>query len=455
MAIFYVDQVNGNDDNAGSALLPWKTIAKVNATSFTSGDIVYFTGTFRENLIIPTSGVSYIGRNATILGSDDIGILEWTLVTGTEYKCTLVADPKVVAWWNNGWIKLTKGTKGSLTANQWAWNSGELNVNIGKDPTDERVEAGKRTTINSTSKSNITIAGFTTLFSTRNGVNILGGENVVVSGNTVRYTANDGINGSSGATNVVVERNTIEYCGAGWGAGGAPGDGVSFHDSCTGIIRNNTIRFNDKTGIDNIDDTDFESYGNFIEGNYYDIYVTTSTTGQQDFHHNIIINNLNRPSLYMHTGVTTTVNFYNNLIYSDNKESYGCLIYSGTANIKNNIIVGYSQGIKLSAGATANLANNNVWGSTTPYYGCSADDASISANPLFVDRFKRNFHLATRSPCIGKGIDVGLTTDYSGESLNTPKDIGPYKFTPAHRGRRVKPWMQRRSFITGIIESAG
>ena len=42
MADFFVDQTLGLDGNAGTELLPWKTIAKVNAESFSAGDSIFF-----------------------------------------------------------------------------------------------------------------------------------------------------------------------------------------------------------------------------------------------------------------------------------------------------------------------------------------------------------------------------------------------------------------------------
>jgi hypothetical protein len=142
---------------------------------------------------------------------------------------------------------------------------------------------------------------------------------------------------------------------------------------------------------------------------------------------------------------------------------YNCLIQhaasgvdntSGTGNAKNNIVTTSTVGIKQTDG-TLNHESNILFENASDYSGVTAGDNEQSVNPLWVNRYTNNFHLATRSPCVGSGVDVGLTVDFAGDPLNASPDIGPYKFTPAYRGRRIEPWMGRRSFVSGIIESAG
>src|SRR5574343_163942 len=61
MAIYYVDATGGNDDNTGlSAALAWKTIAKVNASTFNPGDSILFKRgeMWRETLVVPSSAAA-------------------------------------------------------------------------------------------------------------------------------------------------------------------------------------------------------------------------------------------------------------------------------------------------------------------------------------------------------------------------------------------------------------
>lgn len=58
---YYVDATGGNDTNHGrSPYAAWKTIAKVNASTFLPGDRILFKRgeTWREQLIVPSSGIS-------------------------------------------------------------------------------------------------------------------------------------------------------------------------------------------------------------------------------------------------------------------------------------------------------------------------------------------------------------------------------------------------------------
>ena len=60
-ATYYVDAENGNDSNAGTSEgSAWETISKVNGSSFSPGDNIYFkTGQeWREQLTVPSSGSS-------------------------------------------------------------------------------------------------------------------------------------------------------------------------------------------------------------------------------------------------------------------------------------------------------------------------------------------------------------------------------------------------------------
>ncbi|MGZ9148303.1 MAG: hypothetical protein ACXW4G_08020, partial [Candidatus Deferrimicrobiaceae bacterium] len=58
-ATYYVDQTGGNDSNLGTSTdNAWKTIAKVNGSSFFAGDSILFKKgeTWREQMTITSSG---------------------------------------------------------------------------------------------------------------------------------------------------------------------------------------------------------------------------------------------------------------------------------------------------------------------------------------------------------------------------------------------------------------
>ena len=79
---YYVDAQNGQDNNNGlSEVTAWKTIAKVNSSTFQPTDQILFKRgeIWRETLLVPSSGTSGrpivfsaygSGNKPTIVGSD-------------------------------------------------------------------------------------------------------------------------------------------------------------------------------------------------------------------------------------------------------------------------------------------------------------------------------------------------------------------------------------------------
>ena len=68
---FYVSSASGSDSNPGTQAAPWKTIAKVNATTFSPGQTVAFEagGVWREQLTIWSNGSSGVPITFTSYGS--------------------------------------------------------------------------------------------------------------------------------------------------------------------------------------------------------------------------------------------------------------------------------------------------------------------------------------------------------------------------------------------------
>ena len=152
--------VSSSDPNASdsyttpTAALPWKTIAKVNATTFTPGDTIYFKcgDTWRETLTVKsgsqtgaTTTYTFYGTGAKPVISGANVVTGWTLYTsGTAntYQAPLAAITYMVTS-DSTFIK--KGASATaLAANQYYWSSGILYINIGADPTSHLIEAGQR-----------------------------------------------------------------------------------------------------------------------------------------------------------------------------------------------------------------------------------------------------------------------------------------------------------------------
>ena len=146
---YYVDATGGNDSNAGtSADQAWKTIAKVNSSTFQAADRILFKRgeTWREQLIISSSGVEGApiafdaygsGSKPIISGADAIS--NWTNSSGSIYVADaspsnvpnqLYVDGNfhdIARYPNSGWLTATADstdttsiidTNLTLTANQ-------------------------------------------------------------------------------------------------------------------------------------------------------------------------------------------------------------------------------------------------------------------------------------------------------------------------------------------------
>jgi uncharacterized repeat protein (TIGR02059 family) len=154
----------------------------------------------------------------------------------------------------------------------------------------------------------------------------------------------------------------------------------------------------------------------------------------------------------------SNVYIYNNAIVASGNhqsETYATVgiricdfgVNSDNIQIKNNIIKGFTGGTIYSAPilgtGSSNITNLKI--TNNLFYGNGNSNAVKWSNsfspgtgyvnsnptpsdPLFVS--DSDFQLKSGSPAIGKGIDVGLITDYKGNKWNTPPCIGAYEYNP-------------------------
>ena len=175
---YYVDATYGNDNNNGNApAMAWKTIAKVNASSFSPGDEILFKQgeIWREQLTVPSSGAvgnaitfgSYGNGTDPIISGADI-ITGWTLHSGSIYYHS--ADP-VDVWPRSVFVDnvpLTlKGSVGAMEAGTFfvKWEDGVgpkvyVWLSNSSDPSNSTMEIPRRAaSIKVTSKDYVTITG--------------------------------------------------------------------------------------------------------------------------------------------------------------------------------------------------------------------------------------------------------------------------------------------------------
>ena len=102
-ATYYVDATGGNDSNAGTATgSAWKTIAKVNASSFSAGDFILFKRgeTWREPLVVSSSGSA---GNPITFGAYGTGSLPVLMASTSKSNPTdWTADASVNIWFATG-----------------------------------------------------------------------------------------------------------------------------------------------------------------------------------------------------------------------------------------------------------------------------------------------------------------------------------------------------------------
>ena len=149
-ATYYVSNA-GSDSNSGLATnLPWKTITKVNATTFKAGDQILFKrgDTWRETLIFSSSSIS-IGNYGTgalprILGSTLV--TSWTNSSGNIWvSSNTVTDPYSLPYDGNIYFVQTNGevtwgrvkkTNASdcVTEYDWTWATNHIYIYSPTDP---------------------------------------------------------------------------------------------------------------------------------------------------------------------------------------------------------------------------------------------------------------------------------------------------------------------------------
>ncbi|MGE5314206.1 MAG: right-handed parallel beta-helix repeat-containing protein [Acidobacteriota bacterium] len=140
---------NGSDSNNGtSTSTPWKSISKVNSTTFASGDAIYFRAgdTFNGQVNVNQSGVTFGNYGGSVLPIIQSGeqITGWTVYSGSIYKAQASAAVKnlfangqqmtLARYPNSGYLKVSS-TNGATTLsasglNQPSgyWNGGNLRI---------------------------------------------------------------------------------------------------------------------------------------------------------------------------------------------------------------------------------------------------------------------------------------------------------------------------------------
>ena len=457
-ATYYVDATNGNDNNNGlSTSIAWKTIAKVNSSSFKPGDSVLFKRgcTFREKLTVPSSGSAgslitfgaYESGNRPIINGSDL-VTNWTENSGTPntWKATVTTQPYAV--WFNSTLGNLKGNVASFgSPGDWYWSSNTLYVYSTSNPatayTNPGIESSSRQTIYMSDKSFITLENIKFDKGGNQNVNdyslaIRQSSNIVVQDCDVTNSVNIGINifninGTTGDT--LVQRCTFNGTGLSKDSTGAHSAIQTWKttDTPTITVQNNTFQDIDLHGAHHGHGI-YALSGKLIwRYNYHmgdngpvraGAAVRLANTGGSQVYNNIFSND--GGTRYWGILATTGTHYiYNNVFYNNN---YAIRTDTGepTVVVKNNIFFGTSHETwyyLYNVTGTYQGDNNifygasNGWKYQTTFQSTFSDwkvasgqDAnSISSDPKFTNPAANDFTFQSSSPAIDAGVNLGST----------------------------------------------
>jgi len=485
--IYYVDATNGSDSNSGTSRgTAWKTINKVNNSSFNPGDSILFKRgeIWMEQLIVPSSGSSGNPITFGAFGSGDKPIISgadlvttWWDEGGNVWCAIIVTEPKIV------FFDGIKGSKQTTIGNvdstrDWHWSSNVLYVYYTEDPDGAvEIEASQRNRcIEINGKDYITVDGLELKHNNHAyGVLYVADTSYIIIQNCVLhdvYYRAVYIKGATSHNNTLdsctiynhlgpndtpmvqiltsdsntISNNTIHTFST------AKGNGISLYDADSNIVENNTI-YSVPTGLygNPTSDSNIIRYNQIYDITYGNAIAFATGCDNNEIYYNLIWDTVNGITI---RGVTTVCDgtlIYNNVIYSTTDASIQFTNDNTNAIVKNNIVdmAGAGKVLHVSAGSASGVTSDyNVWRNTSgtlvswdgddytlaqfaTYQAAKSQDASsLTSDPLMVDPANDDFILQSSSLCINVGTDISLTQDYAGNAVpyGWAVDIGAYEY---------------------------
>lgn len=478
MAVFYVDTASSGGDGTTTATsganAAWATIASVNGASLNAGDSVLFKAgcEWRETLTPQASGIIYnrygSGADPIFNGSDVVAT--WTDAGGNVWTHSVTTEPKIVFF---------NGTRGTKVANaglvngalKWFWAANTLTIYSVGDPdttyAPRGIEVGQRNYgLLNMNRSDLQVRY---LHFTKCNGNGAYGQNS--SGNIFEYNTIDwnapGLGGgvrTSAVSEYEFRYNTFEQNGT-----SNQEHGIYLLDSSTDcIVEHNSFISNGNGSGNGIQITEhgddniirynwFYNNGGMIalwgsgsgmpSGNqvYYNVGVGTCgfvIGGVSDANTNDIWNNTFYGTVWGY-GLQMTENsmirsFKNNIIWNSGV-GQGPVYIAGTGYVTD-------MDYNCLGPQAANFISfqGTAYSTLAAYSSASGYDAhSISSNPSFKNASgtysaDTDFRIASGSPCIHSGWQVGLTNDYDGNAVGTNPDIGAYEKISSSAGGGIR-----------------
>jgi hypothetical protein len=424
---YYVKN-SGNDSLDGlSDITAWKTLAKVQSTSFKQGDTIYLKrdDIWTEDLSFPSSGELlneitlgaygsgdrpiinrlrfYLAKQYVTVKSIEMHNLSGTGIIMIEGGNNIIIDDCILDGLHNGNsdLLLILGNKNIgyasdiLIKNSTVKNAGPFGAGYGGGI--NVVGLSRRVTV-----ENCTITG-----NGEFGIQIYSGSpelipsELKVTGCRIIGTANDYVQGAG--VNI------------GW-----------YAENC--IVENN-----------------------YIENNRIGMAIDGKVTGTNIYRNNIVYNSVELCTIGAgRPGSGANAKILNNTLIAGDHTLIGIWFsgdYGGTGNVaKNNIIVmseDWWPGIRIESGYTVDSDHNNIYSvngnSISMVFGgvyYDTIEAWRTATGQDINSIEGEPHLETdytlqsfRSPCIGAGESLAdVTSDYFGATRTEPYDIGAHAF---------------------------
>lgn len=447
----YFVKNGGNDGLDGrSDANAWATIAKVNAVTLYPGDTVLFKrgDTWQEQVsLVPQSGSSsgYViysaygeGNKPRILGSKQENSSGDWVNTGTNL-------------WRNAdaYFVNSQGGVGNLIFNNEAiighkvYSSGDLDTQ-GKFYYDL---SNQHLTLYSTTNPASYYSDIKCALG-KDAVRLWSGQDyVIIESLEFAYWGAHGISAGGGNSNIIIRDCSFKYIGGGDFDGGSYGNAVQFWASYSNILveRNNFYEIYDAaitpqfSGTNSVTATNFVARLNIIEKAYWSFewFCSTSSASTVNgiyFQHNTCYDagnswsNAQRPldqnegrhlQLWSYDTDVSLSNFYiRNNIFSKATETAIRVgqtlapLITFDYNLYDVDVMAYDW---------------NTYTSLSQWQAAYSKDAhSISDDPEFLS--SSDFHLASTSPAIGAGYNVGYTYDFDLENFLAPPSIGAYEY---------------------------
>lgn len=243
----------------------------------------------------------------------------------------------------------------------------------------------------------------------------------IIENNTMSHLGEEGVDILNGFTGTITRDNEISYCSE---------NGIKYQSGVPGIITRNNVSHVLMNGI---------TVGGNVTVSYNLVDNSTNTNGgfsamyfRADADNASAYNNVFTHSTSS-TGFVVTIkngatgiNLVNNILYIPNIVERYVIIETDadiTGEIHHNDYYGCSP-----ANAWKNETAYMTFSEWQTYTGHSTD---INTDPVFTNFTAKDYSLQSTSPCINTGVDVGLTTDYLGNSIVGIPDIGAYEYQPA------------------------